>query len=101
MPPCSAPICAHPIICFTHSVPRAEGALGDRFSMVHGTYSLPEPLRALGVDLEGRVAWARVVALNIGGIKSVLLGQLDQIPPLEVRESADHGTLVSKGMNRV
>jgi len=35
--------------------------------VVHGTYTLPEPLRALGVDLEGRVAWARVVALNIGG----------------------------------
>src|SRR5829696_9706603 len=43
------------------------GARGNRISVVHGTYTLPEPLRALGVDLEGRVAWARVVALNIGG----------------------------------
>ena len=77
------------------------GARRNRISVVHSTYSLPEPLRTLGVDLEGRVAWARIVALNIGGLKSVLLRQLDQIPPLEVRESADHGILVSKGMERV
>src|SRR5829696_5578875 len=77
------------------------GARGNRISVVHGTYTLPEPLRALGVDLEGRVAWARVVALNIGGSNPYCWASSIKSLPLEVRESADHGILVSKGMDGV